>query len=607
MFTSNCCASKLVHSAWPVATNAVTTFVVVFVAYVVYKLRTRSTGLPFSLDMPEAAQPHWKGKRVSEMGLTDEQRPNEIRCLCPATGQLLGYVKALNAEEINVRVEAAHSAWSNTKWRNTTVDQRLEVLKTMLKFVCDHQDEVCRVACRDTGKTMIDAALGEVMVTLEKYAWIIKNAKSALKTETRPSSASLIMAYKGAEVRYQPLGVVCAMVSWNYPLHNLLGPVAAALATGNAIVVKCSEQVAWSSEVFVNIAKRALDMHGFDPDLVQIVTCWPDHADTLTKHKLIKHITFIGSRPVAHLVVKAASEPLTPVVVELGGKDPLIVLGDYTNYAQVASIIMRGAFQSAGQNCIGVERVILHKNVHDEIVGLVSERVREMRVGSSIDESGQIDMGALSNAAHLTRLENLVKEAVDMGAKLVHGGKRYVHPKYPLGIYFEPTLLTHVTPKMRIAQEEVFGPILLVLRPAESVEDCIDLANSTEFGLGASVFGRNKGILKVVTDRLRCGNVAVNDFATYHLCQLPFGGVDGSGYGKFGGAEGLRGLCIEKSVCYDRMPFVSTFIPRALDYPIPSVSKAWNLVKNINNIGYSESIWTKIKGIRRVLNQKSQK
>lgn len=579
---------------------------VVFLAgmYAMSRLRTQQPGQPFSLPIPEPGQPHWKGKRVEDVDIRDAARPDEIRCLCPATGQLLGYVKAQTGAEINATVERAHAAWENSTWRDTTVAERLPVLATILRYVCEHQDEVCRVACRDTGKTMLDASLGEVMVTLEKYAWIIKHAEQALRTSARPGSASLVMMYKGAEVRYEPLGVVCAMVSWNYPLHNLLGPVAASIASGNAIVVKCSEQVAWSSQFFVQIARKALELHRFDPELVQVVTCWPEHADALTKHRLVKHITFIGSRPVAHYVVRAAAEPLTPVVVELGGKDPLIVLEDYTNLPAIASIIMRGAFQSAGQNCIGVERVILHAKVHDRLLALLAERVATMRVGSSIDEAGQIDMGAVCSAQHVARLQTLVAEAVAEGARLVHGGKPFVHRKYPSGSYFEPTMLTHVTPKMRIAREEVFGPVLLVMRAAESVEDCIALANSTDFGLGASVFGKNKGILNYVADRLRCGNVAINDFATYHLCQLPFGGVDGSGYGKFGGAEGLRGLCIEKSVCYDRFPFISTFIPRALDYPIPSVSAAWQLVKSINNIGYAPSWWARLRGVRIVLSGK---
>lgn len=590
-------------------TMSLTAGIAVFLVVLVISLRlseppapSKGRGMAFTLSIPEPARPHWKGKRVDVMSIHDPEQPDVIRCLCPATGQLLGNVKAASAAEIDSKVKIAHAAWQGRKWRETSHEDRAAVLQTMIRYISEHQEEVCQIACRDTGKTMLDASLGEVMVTLEKLAWIVKNGPAALKPSKRPSSASWLMSYKGAKVQYEPLGVVCAMVSWNYPLHNLLGPVAASLFAGDAVVVKCSEQVAWSSEVFVQIAKRALELHGYDPNLVQLVCCWPEHADTLTTHPLVKHITFIGSKMVAHLVVKAAAKALTPVVVELGGKDPLIVLEDYQpKLSEVCSTIMRGSFQSAGQNCIGVERVILHEKVHDKLVAMLEERVKQLRIGSSIDELSTIDMGSLSNVAHLDRLESLVEDAVKSGATLLSGGKRYTHPKYPLGIYFEPTLLINVTPTMRVAQEEVFGPILLVMRPATNTEDCIDLANSTSFGLGASVFSRSKVLLNYVASRLRCGNVALNDFATYHMVQLPFGGVDGSGYGKFGGAEGLRGLCLEKSICYDKYPFISTVIPSALDYPIPSTRKAWGLVRSINEMGYATSWWARFRGIRRTI------
>ncbi|PRT53169.1 hypothetical protein B9G98_00789 [Wickerhamiella sorbophila] len=557
-------------------------------------------GIQFSLPIPEAAQEHWKGKRVSVMNIRDESDPQYIKALCPATGQLLGSFKA--ADEAAIDDTLARATAAQRKWGESSFDDRRRVLKTIARYISDHQREVARVACRDTGKTMLDAALGEIMVTLEKIKWLIKHGEDALTPSKRPGSTNVLLFYKGAEVRYEPLGVVCAMVSWNYPLHNLMGPVVAGLFAGNSVVVKGSEQVVWSSEFFVQIAKRALELEGFDPETVQLISCWPEHADYLTSHPAIKHITFIGSCPVAHSVCTAAARSLTPVVTELGGKDPLVVLDDVSGakVKEIASIIMRGVFQSAGQNCIGVERVIALPKTHDALLDIFKKRVPQLRLGSSIDELANIDMGALIAAHHLDRLEALVSDAVAQGAVLEAGGKRFAHPKYPLGIYFEPTLLSGVTKDMKIAQEEVFGPILLLMK-AESVDDAIEIANSTQFALGASVFGSSSRDVDRCVKSIRAGNVAINDFATYHLCQLPFGGVGGSGYGKFGGAEGLRGLCLEKSVCYDRFPFISTFIPRALDYPIPSVAKAWSMVRALNDLGYAQSGWVKFKALRRLL------
>ncbi|ANB11537.1 Msc7p [Sugiyamaella lignohabitans] len=561
--------------------------------------KRKEKGKSFHLPTPEEALPHWKGKRISPVSVFDSTDPANIQCYCPATGQSLGKFPAHTRDDMNVIIDKAHKAQKN--WKSSTFSQRRTVLNTISKYINDHQEQVARIACRDTGKTMLDASLGEILVTLEKLNWIVAHGEQSLAVSKRPGPTNILMSYKGAEIRYEPLGVVAAMVSWNYPLHNLMGPIAAALFTGNAIVVKCSESVVWSSLHFLEIAKEALRINGFDEDLVQLIACWPQDADFLTSHPGLNHITFIGSRPVAHQVATAAAVSLTPVVCELGGKDPLIVLDDVTDRTLegIASIILRGTFQSSGQNCIGVERVIALPNSYNKLIPILEKTISQIRLGSSIDQQEVIDMGATINGTRFDMLESLVQRAVAQGAKLVHGGSRYSHPKYPQGHYFTPTFLIDVTQDMDIAQEEVFGPILLLFK-ADNLDHAVDLANSTEYGLGASVFGSSKQTLSDIADRLECGNVALNDFATYALCQLPFGGIKGSGYGKFGGTEGLRGLCVEKSICYDRFPLVKTTIPRPLDYPIPDATKAWEMVKAINQVGYGQGIWGRLRALQRL-------
>lgn len=552
-----------------------------------------------SITIPDQALPHWKGRRANPLALYDPNNPEDIQCYCPATGQYLASVPVASTADIDCTIDKAHQA--QKKYAKSSWSERRQVLKTISKFLNEHQEEVARIACRDTGKTMLDASLGEIMITLEKINWIVKNGENALKTSKRPGSSNILMSYKSGEVRYEPLGVVSAMVSWNYPLHNLMGPVAASLMTGNGLVVKCSEAVVWSSQYFIEIAKQALIVNGFSPDLVQLAACWPKDADYLTSHPGLSHITFIGSQPVAKLVAHAAAKSLTPVVAELGGKDPLIILDDNHSAKEIqnlASLILRGTFQSSGQNCIGVERVICQGKTYESLMSVLENTISQFRLGSSIDQQEDIDMGATISDSRFDTLEKLVNSAVEQGARLLQGGTRYIHPKYPQGHYFKPTLLVDVTPDMEIAREEVFGPILVMMK-AESNEHSIELANSSHFGLGASVFGPYKSA-SVVADNLRTGNVSINDFATYHICQLPFGGVDGSGYGKFGGAEGLRGLCLEKSVAYDKVWFINTKIPRVLDYPIPDVKKAWEMVKAINEAGYGYSIYQRIRAVFRL-------
>lgn len=310
-------------------------------------------------------------------------------------------------------------------------------------------------------------------------------------------------------------------------------------------------------------------------------------APHLVSHPDISHITFIGSRPVAHQVCKAAARSLTPVCVELGGKDPAIILDDAKDLKKIASILMRGVFQSAGQNCIGIERIIALSTAYEKLIAILEPRIKALRVGSALDSPFPIDVGAMISSASFDRLESLVTDAVKQGARCLVGGRRYQHPDFPKGHYFQPTLLIDVTPSMRIAQEELFAPICILMR-ATSVGDAVAIANSTHYALGASVFGSRRADLDAVVHGVHAGMVAVNDFAVYYAVQLPFGGTKGSGYGRFAGEEGLRSLCNQKAVCRDRWWGPGTSIPGRLDYPIRDDGKAWGFGRGIVGLGYEE-------------------
>jgi len=469
----------------------------------------------------------------------------------------------------------------------------------MLQHVLDHQEEICRVACLDSGKTMVDAQLGEILTTVEKLQWTLKHGEAALAPSRRPTN--LLMANKRNTVVYEPLGVVAALVSWNYPFHNLIGPVISAVFAGNGILVKVSEQTAWSAQYFTSIARGALAAHGHDPALVQSVACWPQTAGHITSHPGIAHITFIGSQAVAHKVAASAAKALIPVCAELGGKDPFIVLESAAgNLAPIVETMLRGTFQASGQNCIGVERVIAPPAVYDKLIPLLADRVRSLRLGPDAD------VGAMISDASFARLEGLVGDAILRGARLLAGGKRHAHPDHPSGHYFTPTLLVDVTADMAIANEECFGPVLTLMRaPSSSAADILAIANAPNFGLGSAVFGASSDpVLRAVVAGLKAGMVAVNDFAVYYAVQLPFGGVAGSGYGRFAGEEGLRAICNPKAVCEDRLTSwfgVRTGIPPPMRYPIASQTKGWAFARGIIELGYGLTATRKGKGVAAIL------
>jgi len=395
-------------------------------------------------------------------------------------------------------------------------------------------------------------------------------------------------------------------MSWNYPLHNALSPVIAAIFAGNAVVLKCSEYVVWSSRFYLGALRECLYACGWDPDIVQLVSCFPEHAEVLTTSPDIKHITFVGSETIGRKVAVAATKHLTPVTLELGGKDPAIIL-PRTNIKKWSSVWMRGAFQSMGQNCIGIERFIIHTSLYDEFIAEMSERIRKLRVGSVLATSPEgfisvVDGGSMINDTRFDGLEKVIQDAVAMGAHLVTGGSRLRHPYHESGSYFAPTLLGNVSSDMEIAQSEVFAPIMLVMK-YDTIDEAVDIANGTRYGLGASVFGADQQTCKGVALALECGMVSVNDFGVYYLNQdLPFGGIKASGYGRFGGREGLRALTYTKAVIVDRFPLIAeTFIPAAVDYPIRSLVQSWEFMSGLVAFVYGDQWKMRLAGLARLL------
>lgn len=547
---------------------------------------------------------------------------NKILSYCPADGRVLGDlttgIRPASPTEIDVVVRRASAAFE--QWKTSSFAARRRLLRTLQTYLLAHADELATASCLDTGKTRVDAALGEILVTAEKISWTITHGERALAPERRPTN--LLMSYKRNSVIYEPLGVVAACVSWNYALHNMWSPVVSALFAGNAIVVKPSEHTAWSAKYFVDILRAALESCGHPPDLVQAVVCLPAQADALTAHPALAHLIFIGSRPVGHAVATAAARALTPMTAELGGKDPCLVLDDAATRARlpsISSILMRGVFQASGQNCVGIERIIALPGVYERIIELVAPRIRSLRLGSVLleerDRGSAPDMGAMVSRRSFAQVEQLIADAVSRGAVLHMGGHRLVHQAYPHGHYFEPTLLSDVTPDMPIAQEELFAPVFILMRARDAAQ-AVQIANACPYSLGASVFGdASSPATKMCVDGIRAGMVAVNDFGVYYAVSLPFGGVAGSGYGRFGGVEGLRALSNVKAICEDWIPGVRTAIPPVLDYPdgggeeVDGKEKekenkkkgnSWEFSKGVIETGYNPGLVGKATGVARI-------
>jgi acyl-CoA reductase-like NAD-dependent aldehyde dehydrogenase len=258
----------------PSAQSVLFSLVCACLSYVFFRQwrASRFNGVPYSVPVPEQALPGWKGEVLANPSIksTDDYM---IQCYAPATGASLGKVAPAYPEDIDAAIHAAASA--QEEWAKTSFDERRKFLRTLLKYILGNQDHIATVACLDSGKTKVDAAFGEILVTVEKIKWVLTHGEKALVPEKREVSWPL-QCYKKVELRYEPLGVVAACVSWNYPFHNLLGPIISSTFAGNGIVVKGSEQTAWSSQYFISIVRGALKACGHNPDLVQV--CLPKPA-----------------------------------------------------------------------------------------------------------------------------------------------------------------------------------------------------------------------------------------------------------------------------------------------------------------------------------------
>ena len=505
----------------------------------------------------------------------------------PSTLDYLGDTVAMGEEAVKSAVSSARKA--QMIWKNSSFSQRRLLMRTILRYVTENQVNCARVAVRDSGKTLLDALIGEVLVTCEKLVWLADYGEQYLKREYRETGRMMIM--KTVYVEWVPVGVVGAIVPWNYPFHNVFNPVSAALFSGNAIVIKVSEYASWSIGYYKRIIDACLDAVGAPRDLVQFVVGYAATGSALVTSGVDK-VIFVGSPAVGAIVAKTAAANLTPVVLELGGKDPFVVCDD-VDVQSIVQTACRGVWQNMGQNCAGPERFFVYEKVYDQFCDEVTKTVLKMKTGASLTDP-QVDCGAICMGPNqMLHYQKLVDDAVSKGAKVLAGGYIPSKPHDPLssGSFYPPTVLADVPESALIAQEEIFGPIMCIFKvKGNSDEEAIRMANNCDFALSSCAFSASASRAKSIASRLTAGMSAVNDLegCTYMSQSLPFGGCKKSGYDRFAGPEGLRGLCMVRSVCEDWIPFIRNSIPPPMHYPATGVGH-W-FAQGLIHLFYSTSI-----------------
>ena len=443
------------------------------------------------------------------------------------------------SSEVRNAVETSREEFYN--WKKLSVTERAKYLSLVRHEIAKRVDEMVEVIVSDTGKVPTEALINEVVVAIELIRWYEKNAARALHNEKVGSG--ILMAHKKGEIRYQPIGVVGVISPWNYPLVLSMGPIMAALFAGNTVVLKPSE-VTPNVGIFVGkIFEEVGIREGRFENLVKVVTGDGKVGDQLVRSGVDK-ICFTGSVKTGQLVMKTAAESLTPVVLELGGKDPMVVLKD-ADVARAAKGAVWGAFTNSGQTCMAVERVYVEKPIFNEFVDKVVELTASLRQGVGAGN----DLGAMTWVKQTNIVRSHLKDAIEKGAKVLIGGEDIeVGGRESIS----PAVLVNVDHTMDIMMEETFGPILPVMA-VEDADEALRMANDSPYGLNSSIWTKDPKMKEKFTDGLQAGNVCVNDcMVSYAISALPFGGVKYSGMGRTHGVEGLREMSQIKSIAEDR-------------------------------------------------------
>jgi acyl-CoA reductase-like NAD-dependent aldehyde dehydrogenase len=458
----------------------------------------------------------------------------------PATGEVLRELECASEDEVRDAVLRARSAQAG--WVELGLRRRLGIIGEFQGRLFSKKSEIAAAITREMGKPLVEALVTEVLVVLDAARFLIDNAWGLLRDEPVPHG-NLVTKLKSGWLVREPHGVIGIISPWNYPFSIPATETLAALVAGNAVVLKPSELTPLVALELASLLHTA----GVPEDVFQVVVGEGPAGAALLRSPIDK-LVFTGSVGTGKRIAAAAAERLLPVVLELGGKDPMLVVDD-ADVDVASSAAVWGAFVNAGQACLSVERCYVHHRLYESFAKACAEKTKQLRVGNGMD--AQTDVGPMIRQRQVRIVESHVEDAKARGARVLAGGIRLPE----LGVnFYAPTVLAGVTQDMRIMREETFGPVLPVMACADD-EEAVRLANDSEYGLAASVWTRDPKRGERLARRIHAGTVMVNDvISCFGISEAPHGGVKASGVGRTHGRFGLDEMVRVKYLDMDRMP-----------------------------------------------------
>jgi succinate-semialdehyde dehydrogenase/glutarate-semialdehyde dehydrogenase len=456
---------------------------------------------------------------------------SQMAVLNPANGNIIAEVANCGSSETTRAINAANEAWP--AWRGLTAKQRAQILRRWFELILQNTEDLAQLITAEGGKPLTEAR-GEVAYGASFVEWFAEEGKRAYG-ETIPATT----ADKRLVVIKQPIGVCAAITPWNFPLAMITRKVAPALAAGCTVVIKPAEQTPLTALALALLAEEA----GLPAGVFNVITGNPVAiGGQLTASPIVRKLSFTGSTEVGRLLMAQCAATVKKVSFELGGNAPFIVFDDADLDAAVDGALI-AKYRNAGQTCVCANRFLIQSGIYDAFAERFAERVRKMKVGPGTEEG--VVQGPLIDDAALAKVESHVADAVEHGARVLCGGSRHAQG----GNFFQPTVLANVTPAMRVAREETFGPVAPLFR-FESEAEAIAMANDTEFGLAAYFYSRSLARSWRVGDALEYGMVGVNTGLISNEVA-PFGGIKQSGIGREGSKYGIDDYLEIKYLCFD--------------------------------------------------------